>query len=307
MYTEPAAPLDPGAFHGRIYGGEICRFEGLPAMRALIAFTRDFLENALRPHHPTEIHLHVDHTGQIELFAATERQFSRSAEAKRLWTAVFDAIGLEPSGLACDRLYLRFQPHQDPAANLPRARPTATIAFHRDTWGSNLYAQTNWWGPVYPITSGRTVAMFPALWATPLRNSSDGFDMAAVLARSKTAGRYAVDADQAIPHLRETVDPALAVPVVIDPGSLIAFSGAHAHEGVPNATGVTRISLETRTLWIADVKAGRGAPNVDGYAPWMSPGLFRRLSDGAPLNDILGMSRLEPFAGPMPAGLCLVD
>jgi hypothetical protein len=82
---------------------------------------------------------------------------------------------------------------------------------------------------------------------------------------------------------------------VIQPGSLIAFSAAHAHAGVPNETGLTRISLETRTLFLPDFCAGRGAPDVDGHAPWMSPGLFRRVTDGVKLPEVISVQELEPF------------
>jgi ectoine hydroxylase-related dioxygenase (phytanoyl-CoA dioxygenase family) len=51
------------------------------------------------------------------------------------------------------------------------------------------------------------------------------------------------------------VDADDGVPVVIDPGEIIAFSSAHAHAGVANHTGLTRVSLETRTVSIADVRA----------------------------------------------------
>jgi hypothetical protein len=88
------------------------------------------------------------------------------------------------------------------------------------------------------------------------------------------------------------VDPGGGVPVVLAPGEVIAFSSAHAHAGIANHTGFTRISLETRTVSIEDVRAGRGAPNVDGRSRWVAPGLFRRLSDGAPMNVLLGVDRL---------------
>ena len=93
-------------------------------------------------------------------------------------------------------------------------------------------------------------------------NTSAAFDLETLLARAKTAGRHGLGADDAIPHLLGDVDIGATVPVVIDPGDIIAFSSAHAHAGVPNATGLTRISLETRTLWIEDFREGRGAPNV---------------------------------------------
>ncbi|QEN88002.1 hypothetical protein FZC33_17535 [Labrys sp. KNU-23] len=295
MYSSFSAPVPPRDFHDRIYAGEIARFAGLSPMQALVAFTRSLLEEAFYPHQPAEIHRHLGHDRQVEEFSRLQKAFVQSAEVKRLWGEVFATLGLDPEKLARDRLHLRFQPHQAPAANLPRARSTATIAFHRDTWGSNLYAQTNWWAPIYPITAGRTFAIYPDLWTRAVPNTSASFDLEAVLARAKIAGRHAVDADDAIPHLSGAVDVGVVEPVVIEPGEVIAFSSAHAHAGVPNSTDFTRISLETRTLWIEDVVAGRGAPNVDGDAPWMAPGWFRRVSDGASLTEILGLNALEPY------------
>jgi hypothetical protein len=93
------------------------------------------------------------------------------------------------------------------------------------------------------------------------------------------------------------VDAEGGVPVVIEPGEIIAFSSAHAHVGVPNHTGLTRVSLETRTVSIADVRAGRGAPDVDSRGRWAAPGMFHRLSDGRVLNELLGCEPLIPYAG----------
>jgi hypothetical protein len=94
--------------------------------------------------------------------------------------------------------------------------------------------------------------------------------------------------------LLEEISPELGIPVVIDPGTLIAFSAAHAHVGVPNHTDLTRISLETRSLSIEDFCVGRGALNVDGRAAWMSSGLFRRLSDGVKLPELVEVGELHP-------------
>jgi hypothetical protein len=69
----------------------------------------------------------------------------------------------------------------------------------------------------------------------------------------------AMTATDMIPQLLERVDPAGAVAITIEAGSIIALSAHHAHAGVPNHTGLTRISLETRTLMIGDQVARRGA------------------------------------------------
>jgi len=298
MYSSLQRPGSARQFHDRIYAGEIIRIAELPAMAALVALTRAWLEDALHPWAPPEIHRYLSHDEQTLRFAQCQNAFARSKEVREHWRAVVESLGLAPDALACDRLHLRFQPHREPRQSTPRARTTATIAFHRDTWGSNLYAQTNWWAPIYPITTGRTVALYPHLWQQALRNCSADFDMRALLERSHRDGRNAVDADEAIPHLLEAIDPQQGVAVDIAPGSLIAFSGAHAHAGVGNNTGLTRISFETRSVLIDDVLAGLGAPNIDGHAPWRTPGLFRRMSDTRRLNEILGCGFIEPYRRP---------
>ncbi|KKW90426.1 hypothetical protein [Sphingobium chungbukense] len=307
MYTVANPPFDPIAFHTGIYRGEIFKFERLAAASTLIAFTRELLEAELHPFEPPLIHRHFDQAGQVEMLARCEKAFSGSREVRDLWRDLFEAAGCAPDRLARDRLHLRFQPHHDAPVEAPRERTTATIAFHRDTWGSNLYAQTNWWAPVYPITAGRTFAFFPELWDRPVRNTSADFDLKAVLERSHALGRNAVDADQAIPHLAEEMLGWKAAPVVIEPGTVIAFSSAHAHAGVGNRTGLTRISLETRTIWIDDLLAGRGAPNVDGHARWQSPGLFRRVSDDMPLHHLLGCDPVMRFDGARPPAISMKD
>jgi hypothetical protein len=98
-----------------------------------------------------------------------------------------------------------------------------------------------------------------------------------------------------VPQLQEQIDLCAAQSVTISPGELIVFSSQHAHVGVVNCTGLTRISLETRTLRLADLETGRGAPNVDGRARWVSYGMFRRIADGKLLPDILGVNPFVPF------------
>ena len=81
----------------------------------------------------------------------------------------------------------------------------------------------------------------------------------------------------------------------LEPGELIAFSGAHLDASTANQTGLTRVSLETPTLRVADVIAGRGAANVEGHSAWTAPGWFQRISEQRNLADILGCERICPY------------
>jgi hypothetical protein len=288
-YHKP--PSDPSALYAGLYAGEVVRFSDLSRMAAIVTFTRAFLEERLAPYPPVEIHRHLDADDLARQLGEVQGEYSRLAEVKRLWRALFEAVGLDLEDTARDRLTLRFQVHSEPGSALPWSRSTATVGFHRDSWGTNLSAQVNWWAPVWPISAERTFAIHPRLWDVPIPNNSIDFDLADVMGRLRTAPET-VGPGQLAPRPIQSVDPDGGVPVVLEAGEIIAFSSAHAHVGVPNHTGLTRISLETRTVSITDVRTRRGAPNVDGQARWVAPGLFRRLSDASPLNTILGCERL---------------
>ena len=62
-------------------------------------------------------------------------------------------------------------------------------------------------------------------------------------------------------------------------------SGAHIPASTPNATGVARFHLETRTVSIDDRIAHRGAPDLDGAAPRRPLEWFARMADGAALEE----------------------
>jgi hypothetical protein len=56
------------------------------------------------------------------------------------------------------------------------------------------------------------------------------------------------------------LDPQLRVCPV---GGIIMFSGAQMHSSVPNTSGVTRFSIDFRTVNLDDALARRGAANID--------------------------------------------
>jgi hypothetical protein len=293
MYTDFSPDTDIDELHETLFHGAIARLRNLPEMSAIVAFTQNFLEQRLAPAEPVRIH---EMEGDLDARCAVlKRDYANSVEAKELWRNLFEAVGLDPDTAMRDRLTLRFQPPKPPSGERAWNRNTATVAFHRDTWGTNLYAQVNWWAPVYPITANRTFAFLPELFARPLKNNSSEFDIAAIMERNRGQGRP-VGQGEMVPKLMEEIDVSAGQPVTIAPGEVIVFSSQHAHVGVPNSTDLTRISLETRTLRLFDLETGRGAPNVDGRARWISYGMFRRIADGKPLPEVLGVSPFVPFS-----------
>ena len=169
-------------------------------------------------------------------------------------------------------MILRLQPSGD----THRGWRVRDLPPHRDTWGSNVMAQINLWGPVFPLEPGATMVIWPSLFARPVPNTSAEWDLDKLRA---APGRYPL-----LPECRAPLDGAPEVPVLIEPGDLLCFSGAHLHASRRNRTGRTRLSLDTRVVAEGDVRAGHGAPNVDGRAPRVVHEWFRNVASGEPLS-----------------------
>ena len=82
-----------------------------------------------------------------------------------------------------------------------------------------------------------------------------------------------------MPEPTEPVDTTSELRVVMEPGDLLCFSGAHLHASVPNTSGERRVSLELRTINSDDRKRGRGAPDLDGRAPRVPLDWFKPMAD----------------------------
>jgi hypothetical protein len=266
--------LEDGRRREAIYDGDLLVFEKVPPMVELCVYADALIREAFETDDPVRAQFGLGRNEYLSRVEALQRRFRKDDAAKELFLAALGHVGVDLRRTFWDWLYLRVSPHGDEHAG----RRTAGLGFHRDTWSSNVYAQTNWWAPIYPITAGRTVAFYPAYWEMPLKNTSRGWDLEEI-----RAGR---SDGPVVPGPTETVDPASELRPVIEPGDLLCFSGAHLHASVPNTTGVARFSVEVRTVDAGDAADGRGAPNVDGEAPRVASGWFRHVEDDTPLTAV---------------------
>ena len=281
-----AAPIADGERAARVFAGEILVFPGLPAVRALRDYADELIRAALASDDPPAAQIALDPDDYVARIDAVQKPFRRDKEARDLFAEVLAATGADPARTFYDWLHLRALP--DGASHT--ARNTRPTHLHRDSWGSGVMQQTNWWTPVYPITAECTIALHPGYWARPLANSSDRWEFEKARDYRKSApaaGRAAGTAYPTIPEPLEPVDTASELRPVIAPCDLLCFSGAQLHGTVPNATGRARFSLEVRTVSLDDVLGGRGAPNIDSGGQGPRYEWFRRCTDGVLLPEVL--------------------
>ena len=238
-----------------LFAGALVVFDGLPEVDRLVRRTHDILEGVFTSAHPA--------VAERELSAEEFRR--RALRARRLvdhddaigvhWEATLAAIGYRPETTWTDRIRLRVVPSR---TDIDHAR-LQTLPPHRDTWGSGIQAQVNWWLPLHPLAPTRTMMIWPDLLRRPVANGSAAWSFDEF--RQDRQGGYPL-----LPTARGRPDGP-GVPVAVEPGQLLAFSAAHLHAGASDASGRTRFSIDSRSVWEPDRRAGRGAPNVDCEAP----------------------------------------
>jgi hypothetical protein len=143
----------------------------------------------------------------------------------------------------------------------------------------------NWWLPLYEIGPESGLAFHPEHWGRAAPNSSDRYDYDAHYPAGSSAP--ATPDTAALAAELPRADGPMALDSALRPlcpaGGVLLFSGAHLHTSVPNTSGRTRFSLDFRTVHLDDVRAGRGAPNVDSACKGSVLRDFLRADDGAPL------------------------
>jgi ectoine hydroxylase-related dioxygenase (phytanoyl-CoA dioxygenase family) len=135
---------------------------------------------------------------------------------------------------------------------------------HRDTWYSAPLQQVNWWIPLYDICPENTIAFHPYYWEHAIRNGSSQFNYYQwnslrknVAQHVRADTRFQPKAEEPLDHLEP------AIRLVVPKDGAVVFSGAQLHSTVPNTSGVTRYSIDFRTVNFDDVTNHKGAPNID--------------------------------------------
>lgn len=272
--THIAASIDDRARGERIFRGEVIVQGGIGALDELIAHADTMIRAAFAPHDPLRAHEAIEPAAYAQIAEALIAAFQRNDDTRALFRSMLKAAGVDTARVYWDKLRLRVQPPGD----RHQSRHVLNLPPHRDTWGSNLLCQINWWAPLYPLTAMRTMVLYPAHWQTPIANTSAAWDYDEMRRPLRRGGDYPL-----LPVATGKVDDSGAWPALIDPGELLCFSGAHLHASVANGTDVARFNIETRTVALDDLAEARQAPDKDHAAPRRPLEWFVRIDDGAPL------------------------
>jgi hypothetical protein len=275
VYTV-SPPLDEPRRSRLAFGGDLLVFKGVESLKRLSRLAEAMISESgwsepdRDPTDASAAHLR-------DVIAGVQSRFGGDPGIRQAAVEALEEVGVDVRKAYWDWLYFRVQTPVSGSSSV------GTLGIHRDTWSSNVYAQTNWWTPIRPIDRERTIAFYPQYWSKPLRNTSAQWDLEDIRARRRSGEE--LEGVPLVPVPREDPDgPELRI--VVEPGDILCFSGAHVHASVPNTTGETRFSLEVRTVHEIDLLEDDGAPNIDGDAPRRPLEWFKGILSGTSLADL---------------------
>lgn len=259
LYLDPVC--DDDERRARLFDGQLFVYSPRPSTLAFAAFTRSMIEEAFAPLDPRTAQHEMPVERYAQLLTRLKPAFIHHPESKLQIQKLLAELG-------CDLMKTYF--------DVPKLRSstsdgylTTGIAYawhpHRDTWYSAPSCQINFWMPIYPITSDNAMAFHPRYFAEPVANTSSGYNyyLWNKQHRGGHVGALLKSDPRPLPKPTQEIEMDPQVRLVIPPGSILMFSAQHMHSSVPNTSGVTRFSVDFRTVNSDDAAARRGARLVD--------------------------------------------
>ena len=281
VYQDPN--FDDDRRRAELYAGQIVVHSPKPASLALAEFARSLIEQAFAPLDPRTAQHELPVDRYAAILSTLKPAFIHHAESKRHVRALLTELGCDPEQTYFDVPRLR--------SSTSSGYLTTGIAYawhpHRDTWYSAPACQINWWFPVYEITTENAMAFHPAYFSQGVTNDSSGYNYYEwnQTHRGAHVASYTNKDPRPLPRATEPVALEPQIRLIPPVGGVIVFSGAQMHSSVPNTSGVTRYSIDFRTVHVGDAAARLGAKNVDSACTGTTMRDYLRVSDLSRIPD----------------------
>ena len=241
-----------------LYNGDLIIKTNLPAVRALVEFTRHELAAVFAPHDPQRVHEALGPEEIAAILAVWKPKFIHNEVSKSLTRTITIEAGFDPA-----------RTHYDvpkPRTAYPVGHLTTGVAYafpwHRDTWYAAPQAQINWWLPVWEPKANNAMAFDLLSFGRAVPNSSHEFDYYRTNKERLNTAQYVKSDPRARPAAQDWNPEGEFIPL-LSPGAILLFSGSQLHRTIPNTSGLSRYSVDFRTVDRRDVEDGIGTPALD--------------------------------------------
>ena len=265
--------LNLSEFKKDIFKGKIFVFK---KSKIILDLVQEIKKNILIEYNgPLEKLHHLDNCEEISSTLVTN--LKKIPEFKKLFKIFLKEINFFHENSYWDQFRVRVAPAQ----NKFSYREASRINSHRDTWGTNIHQQINWWAPISSISETNTMIFYPDYFSKAVKNSTSTWDLNTYLEHRKREDFSYPSAPQLLEDLPQD---ASVLSVNIKPGEILCFSGCHLHSSSKEKSDNTRFSYEIRTICQDDLDNRREAPNTDCDLQWQFPKIFRNINDNSPLK-----------------------
>ena len=265
-----------------LYQGSVFVYSPSAAALELCSFARELIEQAFHPLDPRKVQDSLPVERCVDILAELKPKFIHHPKSKELIRQLLSERGcdLEKTYFDVPRLRTAFSSDYLSSGIAYAFHP------HRDTWYSAPFSQINWWMPVYPINPDNSMAFHPRYWDEALPNSSGTYNYYEWNRTSRQTAAQHVKADTRVqPRAEVPLDPDPQVRVLAEVGGMMMFSAAQLHSTVPNTSGMTRYSIDFRTVHLDDVWNRVGAPNLDSKCTGTTMQDYLKATDFAHLPE----------------------
>jgi hypothetical protein len=268
--------LDDNARREQLYSGGVFVFAPRASTAALCNFARNMIEEAFNHRDPRTAQYSMPVEEFVAICAELKPRFIHHPLTLQLLKKVVAEFGCDLDATYIDVPRLRMVTHG--------GYLTSGVGYahhpHRDTWYSAPMCQLNWWLPIYPFDATSSMAFHPRYWDEPIKNGSSEFNYYQWNADGrKNAAKHITSDTRRQPHAEQPLELEPQLRVVCPVGGMVLFSAAQLHSTVPNTSGLTRYSIDFRTVNTRDLIATKGAPNIDSAPTGTSLRDFRRAAD----------------------------
>lgn len=264
-----------------VFDGQLLVYTRRDATAMLADHAIAMASEMLAPHDVERAQFELPVEEFIARVGPLKSRFTNDLRTKELVRDVLAAFGCDLETTYFDVPRLRVVPHGDYLSS----GVSYAYKAHRDTWYSSPSAQVNWWMPVFDVTADRAMSFFPEYWDRAVPNTSADFDYGEWCRVGRAMASSQVREDtRKHPLPLAAVDTRSELRIAGTRGDAILFSAAQLHSTAPNTSGLTRFSIDFRTIHLADLDDGRGAPNIDSRATGTTLGDFLRASDFSPID-----------------------
>lgn len=257
--TETVQKLTNVERRAAIYAGEVIHIKASAASKKLVAAVLSALEEEFGTGKELrKLQFEIPGDELFQRVGKLRRRLSSEAKFQELLYELLAEQGFALEEHAVDPVRMRAVTH------LGHENPLAANAYtaHRDCWYANPQAQINWWIPLFDVEDTQTFAFFREYFDKPVANNSAEFDYDDWM---KTVGWQSTSGKQAVyPSAAEgSFDASSGERFACCAGDIVLFAASHLHQTTKNSSGLTRFSIDFRTVHLDDNASGKGAVNVD--------------------------------------------